>query len=267
MKKSAIKKQNNGTKQGNNNEKQIKKIINKQLNAAIEDKMNTAKFPATLFNSGIAATGDIIGILPAISTGTNENQRIGNDIRIKKLTVMMNVMTTSYTSTSAPGLYVPNARFGVRVMIVQPKTVMNRVDINANQGGWLSRLLRDGNSSVAFDGTLDNFYLPINTEVITKYYDKKFIFNTPQAWIPVGSTGAMSVPTNSTYKRLTINVIKNKGNQGKLVKYDQSYDTLYPTNYNPVVLIGYCKLDNSLPDTLDTNIRMNFTSVVTYQDA
>lgn len=243
--------------------KYLNKTIQKVINKNEEDKIATAKFPITSFNSGINSTGDIIGVMPAVNLGTNNANRIGNQIMAKSLMLYANLLVKNTATSTSITDYTANSRIGVRVMVVQPKTVMNRSDVTNNQGAWLSRLLRDGSSSVAFDGTLDNFYLPINTEAITKYYDKKFYFKSDSVYLPATNTESITVQTLNTVKRLNIPVISKL----KKILYDQSFDTSFSTNYTPVILVGYCHLNGDSPDTLTTAITMNFTSVLKYQDS
>lgn len=243
--------------------KYLNKTIQKVINKNEEDKMVTAKFPRTSFNSGINSEGDIIKIMPPVELGSNSAQRIGNQIMAKSLMIYANLLVKYTATTASISDYMPNSRIGVRVMVVQPKTVMNATNVTQNQGAWLSRLLRDGASSVAFDGTLDNFYLPINTEAITKYYDKKFYFNSDSVYLPATNTDAITIQTLNTVKRLNIPVISKL----KKILYDQSFDTQYSTNYTPVILLGYCHLNGDSPDTTTTAITMNFTSVLKYQDS
>lgn len=243
--------------------KYLNKTIQKVINKNEEDKIATAKFPITSFNSGINSSGDIIGVMPALNLGTNNANRIGNQIMAKSLMIYANLLVKNTATTTSLSDYMPNSRIGVRVMIVQPKTVMNRPDVTNNQGAWLSRLLRDGASSVAFDGSLDNFYLPINTEAITKYYDKKFYFKSDSVYLPPTNTEAITIQTLNTVKRLNIPVISKL----KKILFDQSFDASYSTNYTPVMLVGYCHLNGDSPDITTTAITMNFTSVLKYQDS
>lgn len=240
-------------------EKKVQKVINKN----VEDKQSTAQYPITSYNQAISSTGDIVGIMPVITNGTGENSRVGNDIYLKNLKLYVNISHQLFWNVQTSNTtYAPSSRILYRVMIVQPKTVMNRTDINNNQGGWLSRLLRNGNSSVPFDGTLDNFYLPINTEAITKFYDKKFSFCTNTIYMPGTNTQGMVIPSNMSFKRLVINLKRHK----HLLKYDASFDTQYPTNFNPVILLGYCYIDGTVALSTTTDLKMNFMSMATFQD-
>lgn len=242
--------------------KNLDKAVQKVINKNAEDKISTAKYPLTQYNSGINATGDIVGIMPIVYSGTGSSGRIGNKIMAKKLILKANIMMNQYATLGSVGSFVPNSRLGVRIMVVLPKTVRGRTDVNNNQGAWLSRLLRDGGSSVSFDGTLDNFFLPINTEVVTKYYDKIIYLTTDSVFLPATNNDGSTINTANTIRRLTIPIIK----KSKEIVYDQSYDIAYPASYNPVILLGYCHLDGSTPDTLTTVVSMNFTSFLYYQD-
>jgi len=242
--------------------KRFTKAVQKVVNKNAEDKVASAKYPLTQYNSGINSTGDIVGLMPILNIGTGASGRIGNMVTVKKCFIEANILLNQYATLGSVGSFVPNSRIGVRIMVVMPKTVQGRTDINNNQGGWLSRLLRDGGSSVAFDGTLDNFFLPINTEVITKYYDKIIYLTTDSIFLPATNNDGASINTANSVRRLKIPVIRRL----RKILYDQSYDTQYPVSFNPVVLLGYCHLDGSSPDILTTVVSMNFTTTMYYQD-
>ena len=56
--------------------------------------------------------------------------------------------------------------------------------------------------------------------------------------------------------------------KNKLFKYDGAVNSgLTPTNYNPFLIVGYAHLDASIPDTVQTQVNVSFTSQMRYQDA
>lgn len=243
-------------------EKAIKDIVKAEIHKNTEDKVATAQFGLTNFNSGINSIGDIVQILPQVAIGSNVQQRIGDKIKMKTLSLRGILRLTTIPTTTSYN-YVPAMRIAVRVIVCQPKTVTNSTDVGNNQGAWLSRLLKNGNSSVAFDGTLTNLFLPTNTEVITKYYDKIYYMRQPAIINPGVST--LELPTEtSSVKFLRF---KLKAGKNRTLNYDQSFDTLKPTNFNPCILVGYSYIDGSSPDTVVTNVAMNFTSFLYFEDA
>ena len=55
---------------------------------------------------------------------------------------------------------------------------------------------------------------------------------------------------------------------GKKLRYDPDFTaSTLPTNYCPVMLLGYTHMDGSAPDVTTTAIQMNYTSTLNYKDA
>lgn len=226
--------------------KKVQSIIHKD----VETKMAFTNQSNVYYNSGINSTGDIVPIMPSINFGTTDNARIGDQIRGQSITLKGALQLVSPTSVLA------NCRVAVRMFVVQPKIYGERASVGT--AGWLPLLLKKGASVTAFTGILSDLWAPVNTDVITKYYDK--IFYMDSAYNPVNgqSTLGNSIKFfNKTFK------LRNK-----LIKYDSGVDSgLSPTAYNPVVILGYVHMDGSSPDTLTTAVSMSFDSIFRYEDA
>jgi len=230
--------------------KQVQSIIAKN----VEDKAAYIEAGAVLYNSVITTSGDIRFILPDVSQGVQEGNRIGDQLSAKRLTLngLINMNLTFGGSTNA-------TRLGVRVFIVQPKLYMDRASITANANSWLPYLLRKGNSASAFNGTVGDLYAPVNSETVTTYYDKVHYLS-----IPYMLTQAGQQETAFSYRHF--NKVFNL--KGKKFLYDSNYSAgQYPTNFSPVILIGYAHLDGSTADTVNTQISLSFTSLLDYEDA
>ncbi len=239
-------------KSSKNLAKQIKKVIHEQ----VESKQAFTSLPATAFNSGITSTGDIQAVLPSIAQGTAENARIGDQIKAQSLVIKGAVVYSP--SLGSYGTYA-NTRLAVRVMVVQPKQFSNYVDITNNFTTWSSCLLKKGGTTTQFTGQMNDLWAPINTDVITKYYDKKFYLDGPYERTAVGGYQML----NST-KFFNIKLkLRNK-----TVKYSDAISSgLSPTNYAPVLLIGYVHMDGSAPDTVSTAITAQYDAIFNYEDA
>ena len=230
--------------------KRVQAIVNKNTE-------NKAAFLSAFgsFNSGMATfPGDILQLIPNITNGTTDFSRIGDQIRGQSLDVDGWVtMSLSYISAAS------SARVGVRMMIVQPKMYGSLTEIQSNAGSWLGTLLKKGGTTTGFTGVVSDMFAPINTDAITKHYDKVFYLNLPYVQTAVGEVS--TVKSTKLFK-----IHKNLRN--KLLKYDTSVNSGYtPTLYNPVLMIGYVHLDGSVPDVVNTQLYMNYSSSFTYQDA
>lgn len=230
--------------------KQVQSIIAKN----VEDKSVYLSGAATAYNSVISVAADINFLLPDVSQGTGEGNRIGDQIKAKKFVLngLINMNLTFGGSTNA-------TRLGVRVFMVQPKLFMDRSAISANFASWLPYLLRKGNTGVPFGGTVSDLYAPVNTEMITCYYDKIHYLS-----IPYMLTQAGQQETAYSYRHFRKEFkLKNK----KLL-YDSGYSSNnQPSNYSPVMLIGYAHLDGSNADQINSQISLSWSTLLDYEDA
>jgi len=230
--------------------KQVQSIIHKN----VETKQAFLQQVTTTYNSGIDTSADIKFIVPSIDQGVNESQRIGDHLRAQKLK-LSGILTMNLTygaSTSA-------TRLGVRVFIVQPKLFTNQPSILANAADWLPYLLRKGNVSVPFSGLIQDLHAPVNTDMITCYYDKIFYMTIPYMLTNVGQS-----ETRFSTKFFT----KEFKLRNKKLSYNTGYaSNQQPTNWSPVILLGYVHLDGSAADTVNQQVAMSWDSLITYEDA
>jgi len=232
--------------------KAFAKAVNAVVRKDIETKQAFREYLTTAYNSGITTASDIQYILPNIAQGSAENERIGDRLQGRTLKI-------KGILTQLIGGNVNNARIATRVFIVQPKLFTNQPSITANANDWLPHLLRKGGTTSAFNGNIQDLHAPVNTDLITCYYDKVFYTSVPFMNTFVGEQEAYRATKffSKTFK------LRNKN-----LKYQSSYQSnLQPVNWSPVILIGYVKLDGSAPDTVSTNMSMSFDSIFTYEDA
>jgi len=235
----------------------VKTIIHKSA----ETKEVYHALDLTNFNSGINVFGDICQLVPNCGNGTAQNQRVGEQIRAQRLTIR------GHTLLSMSNNSLSNSRIAMRMMVVCPKAYVSLVGVTNNLA-WMSNLLRKGGANTAFTGVISDLYCPINTDAITKYYDKVIYTTVPTLTttnIPVGGTG---VNTASVYD--TVNSVKffniSIKCKNKLLKYDGQLDGFQPQNWSPVLIVGYVHLDGAAPDVATTQLAMAFDSVMTYED-
>jgi len=227
--------------------KKVQQIIHKD----VETKQAFTNQSNVYYNSGINSTGDIVAVLPAISQGTGDNARIGDQLRGQSISFKGALQLISPTSVLS------NCRVAVRMMVVQPKSLSDTGVVIANPS-WLTYLLKKGGTTTAFTGILSDLWAPINVDAITKYYDKVVYLNS--AYNPVN--GQSTLGNSIKFFKHTFKL------RNKLLRYDSSVSSnIYPTNYAPVVLIGYVHMDGSSPDVLTTAVSMSFDSIFNYEDA
>lgn len=236
--------------------KNLKKVVKQIIHEQVETKQGFHERSTASYNSGINSTGDATRVLPNISQGTTDNARIGDQIRAQSLSIKGAVVYNP--STGQYGTFA-NARLGVRLMVVQPRLYSNLDDVQNNAATWTAYLLRKGGSTSAFTGVLSDLWSPINTDGIIKYYDKVFYLDAPYQATAVGS-----VLMGKSTKLFSISMkLKNK-----LLKYDANVSGgVQPTNYAPVVLLGYAHMDGSAADTLTTAVQLTYDTIMNFEDA
>lgn len=234
--------------------KAFTKSVQKVIDRNMEDKQAYKSVVNINYNSGIDSQTDLNSLVPSIAQGTSYSSRIGEQVTAKRLNIKGYILgNLTYTAYSS-------CRIGVRMMIVSPKSYIGYDAAYNSATTWLGTLLKKGNASSGFTGTVNDFLAPINSDAITKYYDKKFYIRAPL--VPGTLTGDVSTSSSTKFFNIKLNLRK------KLLKYDSSNNSgLTPTNYTPWLIIGYCHLDSSNPDTVNTQINLNFTSTLDYQDA
>lgn len=253
--------------------KLVKKAVSRVRNAAFrkkvlsvihkENETKQAAVSTTLiqFNSSIAATGDIMRIVPQINKGTSDNSRIGDQIRGQKLVLdgILNFPPILNSNVNTPG----RCAIGVRMMIVTPKTYPNWSVASASTA-WLSNLLKKGGTTTGFTGDPIDLYAPVNTDAITCHWNKVYYMN--QSFVQHnGSTTDVAIPLQGTIRH----VKKVIHLRNSLFKYDDSVDSgLTPTNKGYFLLIGYAYTDGtSSPDVLNTRVTFQYFSTLDYEDA
>ena len=236
--------------------KKVQAIIHKD----VETKQAFHTLALTAFNSGIDSTGDAIRILPNISNGTADSNRIGDQLRGMKLSLKGHMILSTSTNNNSS-----NCRVAVRMMVVQPRNYSNIDNVQTNATTWMSTLLKKGATTINFTGTISDLYAPINSDAIIKYYDKIVYITIPyilQVGIPANQQVSQDLVNSTKFFNLSLNM------KNKLLKYDTTGSSAQqPMNYAPTFILGYCKLDGSTPDTLSTQVSCAFDAIFDYEDA
>lgn len=236
--------------------KAFKKAVQAVVSANAETKQAFHAVQSENFNSIISQTGDAKRIIPSIAQGTGDYQRIGDQLRAQTLTVKGAIVYNP--STGQYGTYA-NSRIACRLMIVSPRLYPNIDDAQTNAAVWMNYLLKRGGTTSAFTGALSDLWAPINSDGIIKYYDKVFYLDAPYQVTAVG-TNLMGKST-----RFFSHSIKLRN---KVIKYDSSVSGgIQPSNYGPVMILGYTHMDGSSADSLTTAVQLSYDTIFNYEDA
>jgi len=239
--------------------KNVQKIIAKKA----ENKSAVLQIDNTSFNSAINSSGDVYNLMPSLPQGSDNAQRVGNQVNAKYLDIkghfQLNAVPTALTiGIQAAGTILLNCRIAIRLMIVTSKIFKNPAYAIANAaGGWLPYLLDNGLNDKTFDGNVKDLYLPINRDAVVVHYDKVLYVNIPMQY---------QVVSGSTVAPLTgsVRFFRKRINMKKILKYTDLSNE--PQNAAPVLLCGYAHIDGSTPDTLTTACNVSFVSTLSYED-
>lgn len=240
--------------------KKVKTVLHNQAETK-HAYHTTSNASLTYFNSGINSTGDMLQIMPNISQGTADNNRIGDQIRAQTLNLRGYLkldINTSGASNSDLTTVV------ARLFVVSLKSKPNYTEATSSASP-LSGLLKKGGTTVGFTGVLSDIYAPVNTDLWTVHHDRKFYLNQSHIQNFNSTTNAIvPVDVRNTVKFFNLNVkCKNK-----LLKYDANVSSgLLPVNYGPIFLLGYSFLNSASPDVLSTRVGVQYDAMMSYEDA
>lgn len=229
-----------------------------------EVKVAINAYPITTFNSAIASSGDAIILLPPISRGTDQNQRIGSKIKPVKMIIRGFV---TYNTLNGTAYQVEAHMLGARLFVYSNKTTAA-----ASNSIYDYTLLDNGGSGAAFSGAAIDFHAPHNKDTFKFYADKRMIINKPYGWtdqIAGGGTGSstnsITSYNSSMYHPFTV-VLKAKDMPANLI-FDEAESSTFPVNFNPLMSLGYCHILNTAPDTTVQLLAMQFVAELHYTDA
>lgn len=237
--------------------KKVMKVIHKVQ----ETKCVTALQSSVQFNSGINAAGDMLALIPSMSQGTGNNTRVGDHCSAQYIDLRGYLaLNLTYQNQAA-------SRVAVRVMVVQPKVFTNLDAVTTYYAQWMPKLLNQGGTAIAFTGLVTDLYTPLNTDIVTKLYDKVFYMSVPAILNYAGTTDVDNYITSDN--RASIKFFRHRFKlRNKILKYDANVSSnVNPVNYGPVVLVGYAHLDGSAPDVANTQVLYSHVSTLYYEDA
>lgn len=245
-----------------NKEKELEKKIVSVLHKQVEDKQAWLHSGNTYisFNSGINASGDMLQVIPNIGQGVDTHQRMGDDIRAKKCRISGNIRllpNNSLDVTTLTAMY-------VRMFVVSFKNRSNYTDATG-QTTALASLLKKGGTTTAWTGVLSDLNAPVNTDEFTVHAERKFYLSQSNIQSSGASAPSARLVTDLRNTMAFFNI--NLKCKNKKLMYDGTVGSdLQPTNWAPFILLGYCWLDGSSPDTLSTNLQMEYGVDFRFED-
>nr|AGG39823.1 hypothetical protein [Diporeia sp. associated circular virus] len=230
--------------------KLIKKVAAAQVHVAAEDKQQSLSYNLATFNNASAGAPDQLRILPFVTPGLSDAERIGDTINVRFLNLMGHIVVNPAFVTADT----PRQRIMVRMVALQPKAYGTYTNAAANFA-WMDTVLRNGNAVLGLDGSIRSMYLPWNYEAFNIFASKRIILRS-DAFI-----GSATLASNyaTAFFSMTFK-FKNK----KLKYTDTGSE---PQGFCPILLFSYCFLDGSSASLASTAVSMAYQSLIKYEDA
>lgn len=250
--------------------KRPSKSLQEQIQAVVQGKQETklriaAPFNynsgATLedftqFSTAITGTGELYALIPPVTTGDDDYQRIGNQLQPVSLKVKIQCALGALASSS---VYVD-------FWFLHSKNIK---DAKHTAQVAIQKLLNDGNGqNVPYDGTSYTAMLPLNKTEFTLITHKRILLKKPYG-DPQGLYSGAGAPPNSVdslaanTKTLSVNI-----NLPKNLTYEQKTDYV-PSNTFPFMAVGFTATDQfggtALTPTLPIYVQAQ--SQLYYKDA
>lgn len=241
----------------NNFEKRVLDIVKRN----VETKQAWNNFPMTSFNSFATSSADVIQIVPNIGKGTNDNQRIGDQIHPQSLEFRSIINMIPQDPSQSNTI----RRIWCRLLILTVKAFPNYTAAVNNYSTWIGTVLKKGGTTTGFNGDIQDANSPVNTDAMTCHFDsgpmffgQDLVYNSASASVSTYNIDNMTAFVNTTFKF---------GSRKKF-KYDDSISSgLLPTADGMLALFGYGFCDGTSPESLVSRMQMQFITTLNYEDA
>lgn len=234
---------------------QVLSTVRRLLSRDAENKAVGWNVETCVSHNSAISSADCYPLVQQIVSGTSAQQRIGDKLKPKSLTVRGVLALANEDLNTSQDIY-------VRVVIASQKNI--KVGSAINGGVDAGRLLRPaiaGSDMVPFNGNTQELTYPINKELFRVYMDRVFKLTSVAA--DTGLAGHGSVEANAGYSR-------RWQYQFKDLPASFSYDDGngdWANNFAPFIAIGYAFSDCTEPDLVTTRIKSNTFSLLEYEDA
>jgi len=257
--------------------KAVVAIVKRELAKAIENKLIMENgLLNTPISNGLGGnyvqsilpridTTSTYPVLPKLNVGTEAYQRVGTSVK----PLVIKIKGTIYYSYDTPAI--ASRDLSVRLMILTNKSSKFMPDLVANPTNlYTNTLLWNGQvgDSTAYQGCQPYYNtLPINNRQWNVITDRKYNM--------LKGLGTGAVPSNgevflSGARSHQFEIVLTSKHLPASLKYDGGLGTVYPTNYAPVMYMGF--VDNTgemiIGDTnSDRILDIQYTVTMIYEDA
>lgn len=246
-------------------------IVNRVVHKNIEDKYsaasngnpNSASFPAAqTFTCAIDNVSKIYPLLPLISQGTSDFQRVGDKIHPTHLVVKFTMTCSGSPTTNS------SEQLWGRLFILHDKGIKDGTLLSSTP--ITTQLIDVGNGTTSgYNGFPCDNNFRVNKRRYRVYHDKLIKFQRgygtlPQAGNPVPFIGDQIYTSPLATHQMTLRVPVPK-----VLSYAQELDT-WPSNWAPFFCFGYQDpqaLAAHKAGEMDYRVAISWTSHFDYEDA
>jgi len=236
----------------------VKKIAKAVVARASETKFVSLRQDLS-FNSSISAASECYALMPSISQGTDDYERIGDRISGRTLYIKGHInYNSSFLDTPGVNNYVPPST--VRVLILSQKNLKSNVQLGT-PGVDVAHLLKDNvatGTGRSYTGGMTDNLAPINKDLFRIHLDKKVKMNMIYQNSSGSGTGNV-IGQRTAYFTCRIKMPKT-------LYYDDTNGDV-PNNFAPFFCMGGVNDDGSSPYATQTPYRVTFLSTAYFDDA
>jgi len=228
----------------------VKKYVKKTLHSQIENKYyNEYSNANVIYNNGTAGNFTCKNLVPSISQGVGQGQRIGNEVRPVKWTLDMLFYSKNYDNI----VNVSNNNL-FRMVIFNVRSDKSLVTPPPSGGGVCNSFFQLGSSSTGFQGNLLDMMLKLNKDNLNVFVDKQFKLSN------YTDSGTTDTVNGVVSRKMSVNLLKFVPK--KFIWNDTS--PAYPINMS--LFIGLFGVSQNNLSTLQPGF-FTYTSNLQYEDA
>lgn len=225
--------------------KTVKRYVKREIHRNIENKIQDVQITDAAIDYQIDG-GDVRNLIPLLSQGTNEETRIGNNVRVRSLKVKLHITAFNQGASTSP------TYFDVYIFKYKPSNYGGGPPDNVD----MLAFLQDGSSAKAYVGTALDGLRKLNEEQFTSCVKRRI-----QLFNPQNSTAQLALaagrPSTTLYFDLTKHV-------KKLLRFDDSAQSVQ--NDNLYIAIGATQTDDSVITTVNLG-KYDVLVEMSYEDA
>lgn len=240
--------------------KAVRAIAKAVVKRETEDKFVSTE-GSVLFNSSVSSSSECYPVIPQITVGTGDYQRIGDKVRGKYLYVKGYLqLDQNYLSLSSGSSYIPP--FTGRVMILSQKNIKVGGDVSSRAD--VAHLLKDNvgtGTARPYNGNVLDNLAPINRDLFKVHMDKKIKFS----WINRGDLSA-SGDTGFGVGQERTKYFTCRIKLPATMTFDDG-NINWPNNFAPFLCFGAVCDDGTSPYSVGTPFRVGWLSTAYFEDA